>query len=103
MNNGTARGYTISYIQNPKVLCQNGWMAAALWGHQLRNLVEVTTRSKWKLYLESLTSLYGLRQTGQYTNFFMEELDHNQFQNNILHNIANDTLTQSGIENVAYH
>ena len=78
-------------------------MAAALWGHQLRNLVEVTTRSKWKLYLESLTSLYGLRQTGQYTNFFMEELDHNQFQNNILHNIANDTLTQSGIENVAYH
>ena len=33
----------------------------------------------------------------------MEDLDNNQFQPNILHDVANDTVAPLGVENVAYH
>lgn len=69
----------------------------------MQNLVEVTTLLKSKPYLESLASLDGQRQPAQCTNVFMGDLDHNQFQQNFLHNIANDTVALLGVENVAYH
>ena len=34
---------------------------------------------------------------------FMGDLDHNQFQPNLLHDIVNDTVAPSGVENEAYH
>ena len=33
----------------------------------------------------------------------MEDLDNNQFQPNILHDVANDTVALLGVENIAYH
>ena len=38
----------------------------------------------------------------QYTNF-TGDLDNDQFQSNILHDIANDTVAPLGVENVAYY
>ena len=34
---------------------------------------------------------------------FMGDLDNNQFQPNLLHDIINDTVAPSGVENEAYH
>ena len=34
---------------------------------------------------------------------FMGDLDNNQFQPNLLHDIVNDTVAPSGVENEAYH
>ena len=34
---------------------------------------------------------------------FMGDLDNNQFQPNLLHDIVNDTVALSGVENEAYH
>ena len=33
----------------------------------------------------------------------MEDLDNNQFQPNVLHDIADDTVAQTGVENRANH
>ena len=54
-------------------------MAAALWGQQPRNLVEVATLSQLQPYLESRANLDWL-MTRTYSKTIMENIDQNQFQ-----------------------
>ena len=53
-------------------------MAAALWGQQPRNLVEVATLSQLQPYLESRATLDWL-MTRAYSKTFMGNIDQNQF------------------------
>ena len=60
----------------------------------------MVTLSKSKPYPESRATLDGLLGSVQSTNFLWET---NQFQPNLLHDIVNDTVAPSGVENEAYH
>ena len=51
---------------------------------------EVINRGSW--YPKSRAALGGLRRPVQYATFFIRDLDNNQFQPNILHDFANDTV-----------
>ena len=51
---------------------------------------EVINCGSW--YPKSQAALGGLRRPVQYATFFIRDLDNNQFQPNILHDFANDTV-----------
>ena len=60
----------------------------------------MATLSKSKSYPQSQATPDGLNRSVQYTNVFMRDLDNNQSQLNLLHDIANDTVAPLGVENV---
>ena len=68
-------------------------MAAALWSHRSRNLIEVVTLSQSEPYPENPATLDGLF-TPVSMEPYMEDLDNNQLQPNQPHDIANDTVAQ---------
>ena len=68
-------------------------MAAALWSHRSRNLIEVVTLLQSEPYPENRATLDGLF-TPVSMEPYMEDLDDNQLQPNQPHDIANDTVAQ---------